>query len=194
MGRLIYGSITSLDGYVADEHGQFDWSMPSEEVHLAVNASMAGIGTYLYGRELYEVMAVWETMETSGEPPAIVDFARMWRQADKIVYSTTLEQPTTERTRLERDFQPDLVAELKASSEADLLVGGPTLASAALDVGLVDEIFLYLTPVTVGSGKHWLPGRQRLSLNLTAQKTFENGVCLLHYKVAPDPGEGSGAT
>src|SRR5262245_34516593 len=144
MAKLIYSAITSLDGYVNDEAGTFEWAAPDEQVHAFVNDLERGVGTYLYGRRMYDTMAVWETMETSGEPPAVVDYASVWRSADKVVYSHTLEAVWTPRTRLERDFDPAAVAQLKASASRDISVGGPGLAAAALRAGLVDELHLFV--------------------------------------------------
>src|SRR5437588_7719462 len=165
VARLIYSAITSLDGYVADEHGNFDWAAPDEEVHRFVNDLERPVGTYLYGRRMYEVMAYWETANTlAGQPPVGRDFAEIWRAADKVVYSKTLEGASTARTRIERDFDPEAVRQLKASADRDLSVGGPELAAQAIKAGLVDEYQLFLTPILVGGGKRALPDNARPTL------------------------------
>ena len=181
MGRLIYSAIASLDGYVADEEGKFDWSKPDQEVHTAVNELVRPVGTHLYGRAMYEVLRVWETMDLAGQPRHIQDFAEIWRGADKVVYSRTLEEVPTARTRLERDFDPEAVRQLKAAAERDITVGGPRLAAEPLKAGLVDEIHLFLAPVVVGGGKQALPDGLRLGLELMDERRFANGTVHLHY-------------
>ncbi|HEX8510109.1 MAG TPA: dihydrofolate reductase family protein [Propionibacteriaceae bacterium] len=183
MGRLVYASITSLDGYVADEQGAFDWSAPDEEVHAFVNDLQRPVGTYLYGRRLYETMVAWETMPTAGEPPVIQDFATIWRTADKVVYSTTLTTVSSARTRVERRFDVAEVERLKASATTELVVGGPTLAATALREGLVDEIHQLMSPVVVGGGRRLLPDGLRLQLELLDQRRFGNGVVYLRYGI-----------
>ena len=183
MGKLIYSAITSLDGYVADAEGKFDWSVPDEEVHAFVNDLERPVGTYLYGRGMYEVMLYWETAHTLAEQPAVErDFAGIWQGADKIVYSTTLGAVSSSRTRIERGFDPEMVRRLKAGSAQDLSVGGPHLAAQALRAGLVDECHLFVTPVVVGGGTPFLPGDLRLSLDLLDERRFSNGVVHLHYR------------
>src|SRR6266571_4334829 len=151
MARLIYSAITSLDGYVADEAGKFDWAAPDEEVHSFVNDLERPVGTYLYGRRMYEVMVFWEAAHTlADQPPFMRDFAEIWRAADKIVYSKTLETVSSARTRLERDFDPEAVRQLKARAGRDITVSGPDLAAQAITAGLVDEYHLFLTPIVVG--------------------------------------------
>jgi len=184
MARLVYTAIASLDGYVADTDGRFDWSAPDEEVHQAVNDLERPIGTYLLGRRMYEVMAYWDT-PADGSSPVELDYAAVWQAADKVVYSTTLQAPTTARTRVERTFDPTAVAELKASSTTDLSVGGPGLAAHALRVGLVDELRLFACPVVVGGGTAALPDDVRLDLHLLDERRFGNGVVLLRYGVGP---------
>jgi dihydrofolate reductase len=181
MARLIYGAIASLDGYVNDEDGRFDWSAPDEEVHAFVNDAERAIGTYLYGRRMYDVMAVWETMSTDGEPPAMRDFAEIWRAAEKVVYSRTLDAPHTPRTRIERDFDPAAVRALKESAAADLSVGGAELAGQALRAGLVDEVSLLLSPVAVGGGTPALPHGVRVHLELLDERRFSGGVVYVRY-------------
>lgn len=185
MAKLIYSAITSLDGFVADESGSFDWSVPDEQVHAFVNDLERTIGTYLYGRRLYEVMVAWETLDTADQPPAAHDFAEIWRAADKVVYSTTLEAVSSARTRIERAFDPATVRQLKASAERDITVGGPDLAAQALRAGLVDELHLFVSPIVVGGGTQSLPGNVRVELELVDEHRFGNGVVHLHYRVRP---------
>jgi dihydrofolate reductase len=186
MAKLIYSAITSLDGYVADENGNFDWAAPDEEVHRFVNDLERPIGTYLYGRRIYETMVYWETAHTlPDQPPFIQDFAGIWQAADKIVYSKTLDTPSSARTRIERDFDPDAVRRMKASAERDISVGGPDLAAQAIKAGLVDEYQLFLTPIIVGGGKQSLPDNVRLELELLDERRFGNGVVHLHYRTKP---------
>jgi dihydrofolate reductase len=184
MAKLIYSAITSLDGYVADANGNFDWSEPDDEVHSFVNELEGDVGTYLYGRRMYEVLAAWETIETDGQPRYIADFAEIWRAADKVVYSRTLEVPTTARTRIEREFDPRAVAEMKAGADRDLVVGGPNLAATAIAAGLVDAFYLFLSPVVVGGGKQALPDGVRVGLELHQERRFGNGVVYLEYRKA----------
>jgi dihydrofolate reductase len=184
MAKLIYSAITSLDGYVADEEGNFDWAAPDEEVHSFVNDLERPVGTYLYGRRMYEVMRAWETMDTGSErPPVVQDFAKIWQAADKIVYSRTLETAPGARTRIERDFDPEAVRQLKASARRDLTVGGPDLAAQAIKAGLIDEYQLFVTPVVVGGGKRSLPDGIRLKLELMDERRFGSGVVHLHYRI-----------
>jgi dihydrofolate reductase len=184
MAKLIYSAITSLDGYVADEKGNFDWAAPDEEVHSFVNDLERPVGTYLYGRRMYEAMVYWETAHTlAGEPPVVHDFAEIWQAADKIVYSRTLETAGSARTRLERDFDPETVRQLKASAGRDITVGGPDLAAQAIRAGLVDEFQLFVAPVVVGGGKQALPDNVRLKLELLDERRFGSGVVYLHYRI-----------
>jgi dihydrofolate reductase len=181
---LIYSAITSLDGYVADKDGNFDWSMPDEEVHAFVNDLERPVGTYLYGRRMYEVMVFWETLSTGAdEPPVMRDFAQLWQAADKIVYSTTLETISSARTRLEREFDADAVHQMKATADRDISVGGPDLAGQAMAAGLVDECHLFVSPVVVGGGTRALPHDVRLELELLDERRFGNGVVYLRYRV-----------
>jgi dihydrofolate reductase len=182
MAQLIYSAIASLDGYVADDAGRFDWAVPDDEVHAFVNDTERPIGTYLYGRRMYEVMRGWETMDTP-EQSVGRDFAELWRAADKVVYSTTLEAVSTARTRLERTFDPAAVRQLKATAGRDLSIGGPHLAAEALRAGLVDEVRLWLTPVVVGGGTRALPDGVRARLALLDERRFGNGFVHLHYRV-----------
>jgi dihydrofolate reductase len=182
MAKLIYSAITSLDGYVADENGNFDWAEPDEEMHSFLNELERLVGTYLYGRRMYEVMGAWETMNLSEQPAFIRDYAEIWRAADKIVYSKTLETVSSAKTRVERDFDPAAVLRMKASAGHDISVGGPELAAQAFKAGLVDECHLFLTPIIVGGGNRSLPNNVRLKLELLDERRFGNGVVHLHYR------------
>ena len=182
MAKLIYAAISSLDGYVADEAGTFDWAVPDEEVHAFVNDLERDVGTYLYGRRLYDVMAGWET--AASESPLLRDFAEIWRAADKVVYSRTLPEVTSSKTRIERAFEPDAVRRMKEAAERDITVGGPSLAAQAIRAGLVDELHLFLTPILVGGGTPSLPADVRVKLELLDERRFGNGVVHLHYRTA----------
>jgi dihydrofolate reductase len=182
MTKLIYSAITSLDGYVADENGNFDWAEPDEEVHTFANDLERSVGTYLYGRQLYEVMVAWETMNLADQPPFIQDFAKIWRAADKIVFSRTLETVSSARTRIERDFDPEVVRQIKAAAGRDITVGGPELAAQAFKAGLVDECHLFVAPIVVGGGKQSLPNNVRLKLELLDERRFGNGMVHLRYR------------
>jgi dihydrofolate reductase len=183
MAKLIYSAITSLDGYVADEGGNFDWAAPDEEVHRFVNDLERPVGTYLYGRRMYEVMVYWETAHTlADQSPFIRDFTEIWQAADKVVYSRTLETAASARTRIERGFDPETVRQLKASTGRDISVGGPDLAAQAIEAGLVDELQLLVAPVVVGGGKQALPDKLRLKLKLLDERRFGSGVVYLNYR------------
>ena len=183
MAKLIYSAITSLDGYVADEDGNFDWAAPDEEVHAFVNDLERSVGTYLNGRRLYEVMVYWETaLALPDQPSVIQDYAGIWQAADKIVYSKTLETVSSSRTRIERDFDPEAVRQMKAVAGRDISVGGPDLAAQAIKAGLVDEYHLFLTPILVGGGNQSLPSNVRLELELLDDRRFGSGVVHLHYR------------
>jgi dihydrofolate reductase len=185
MSRLIYSAIMSLDGYIADADGQFDWAAPDEEVFEFVNDLERPVGTYLYGRRMYETMRYWESADTlAGQTPVELDFARIWQAADKIVYSATLQEPDTARTRIERDFDPEGVRKLKAAADHDLTVGGADLAAQAIAAGLVDEYQLFIVPTIVGGGTRSLPGQVRLNLALAAEHRFRGGVVYLCYRPA----------
>ena len=183
MAKLIYVAITSLDGFIEDELGKFDWGQPDEEVHAFVNDLVRPIRTYLYGRRMYEVMAAWETMGLADEPPSIRDFAEIWRAADKVVYSRTLEAVSSARTTIVRDFDPDEVRRMRAGADRDLAIGGPELAALAFRAGLVDECHLYLAPVAVGRGKRALPDDVRLELVLLGERRFAGGMVYLRYRI-----------
>ena len=183
MAKLIYSALTSLDGYVADENGNFDWAAPDEEVHTFVNDLMRSVGSHLYGRRMYEVLVAWESDDIlEGQPPLMHDFATMWRAADKIVYSRSLETVSSARTRIERQFDPDAVRRLKATADRDLIVGGPELAAQAFRAGLVDEVHLFLNPIVVGGGNAALPDDVRIPLELLDEHRFEGGVVHLAYR------------
>jgi dihydrofolate reductase len=184
MAKLIYSVIASLDGYVADEDGSFDWAIPDEEVHRFINDLERAVGTFLYGRRMYELMIYWETAHTlADQPPFVRDFAQIWRAADKIVYSKTLGAVSSARTRIERDFEPEAIRQMKAAANRDLSVGGPNLAAQAFEAGLVDECHLFLTPILVGGGKQSLPNNVHLKLELLDERHFRNGMVYLHYRI-----------
>lgn len=185
MAKLIYAAIASLDGYVEDEEGRSDWAMPDEEVHAFVNDLERAIGTYLYGRRMYETMVFWETASTAADEPAVIrDYAGIWRATEKIVYSRTLQTVSSARTRIEREFDRDAVRRLKQSSGADIAVGGAELAGHAIGEGLVDECHLFLCPIVAGGGKRALPDNVRAQLELLDERRFRNGVVHLHYRVS----------
>jgi dihydrofolate reductase len=185
MVKLIYSTIASVDGYVADETGNFDWAAPSEEVHQFVNDLERPAGTYLYGRRMYETMVYWETVPTTGPDasPAGVDYAQIWRAADKVVYSTTLTAVSSAKTRVERAFDPEAVRQMKAGADRDITVGGPQLAAQAIRADLVDELQLFVVPFVVGGGNPALPADVRLPLELLRERRFESGVVYLNYRV-----------
>jgi dihydrofolate reductase len=186
MARLIYSAIASLDGYIEDESGKFDWAAPSEEVHAFVNDLERPIGTYLYGRRMYETMVFWESPpELAAEPRVFQDYAELWQAADKIVYSRTLVATASARTRIERAFDAEAVRRLKASAERDISVGGSDLAAHAIRAGLVDEYHVFITPVVVGGGKRFLPDNVRVDLDLVDERRFADGVVHLHYRTRP---------
>jgi dihydrofolate reductase len=184
MPKLIYQAIASLDGYVEDEEGNFDWAAPDDQVHAFVNDLERPIGTYLYGRRMYETMVFWETVRSGTDQRAVSrDYAEIWRAAEKIVYSRTLPTVSSARTRIERDFDPDAVRRLKETSKTDITIGGAELAGQALAQGLVDECHLFLGPIVVGGGKRALPGNIRAQLELLDERRFRNGVVHLRYRV-----------
>jgi dihydrofolate reductase len=190
MAKLTYMAITSLDGYIEDEGGGFDWAVPDPEVHMFVNDLARPVGTHLYGRRMYETMAVWQTVglepasasPTEGTPPEELDFAELWRAADKVVYSRTLDAVSTPRTRLERAFDPEAVRRLKEAADRDLLVAGPGLAQHAFVAGLVDEVHLFVFPVVLGGGKPGLPRGVRVELDLLEERRFAGGVVHVRYR------------
>ncbi len=185
MGRLVYSMLISLDGYVADEHGRFAWATPDDEVLRYVTERFASVTTYLYGRRMYETMVYWETAPTTTDAdPSDVAWARLWQAADKVVYSTTLAEPRSERTRVERAFDPDEVRRLKADADGDLTVDGPGLAAHALRAGLVDDVEPIVFPVVVGGGTRFFPEGVPLGLELREARRFEGGAVALRYEVA----------
>jgi dihydrofolate reductase len=185
MTQLIYSAIASLDGFVADANGKFHWAAPDEEVHAFVNDLERPVGTFLYGRRMYETMAVWDAMPLEGEPEVMHDFAEIWRAADKVVYSRTLADVSTARTRLERELDVEAVRRMKAESARDIGIGGAELAGQALAAGLVDELQLFLVPAVVGAGTPAFGPDLGLRLDLRAQRRFGNGTVFLHYAVIP---------
>ncbi|QGK69329.1 deaminase [Allosaccharopolyspora coralli] len=185
MAKLIYSAIMSLDGYIADENGNFDWAVPDDELHEFVNDLERPIGTHLFGRRMYETMLAWETMGGPDDPAQTQDFAELWHATDKIVYSTTLDATSTARTQLEREFNPDAVHQLKELAPHDLSVSGPGLATHAFHAGLVDEVRLFVIPVLVGGGTRALPDGVRLRLNLTDERRFDTGTVYLCYGITP---------
>jgi dihydrofolate reductase len=181
--RLIYSAITSLDGYIEDEDGNFDWAAPDEEVHRFINDLERPVGTYLYGRGMYDTMAVWDDPDTvAGQPSHTRDFAEIWQAAEKVVYSRSLDTAPSARTRIERDFDPEAVRQMKASAGHDISVGGPDLAAQAFRAGLVDELHLFVSPIVVGGGKQALPDEVRVKLEMLDERRFGNGVVHLHYR------------
>lgn len=190
MAKLIYSAITSLDGYIEDENGKFDWAAPSDDLHAFVNDLERPIGTYLYGRRMYETMVFWETVSTGSEQRVVSrNYAEIWRAAEKRVYSRTLKAPSSARTRIEREFDPQAIRQLKESSNREISVGGPELAAQAFGADLVDECHLFLTPITVGGGKRALPSGLRISLELLDHRSFGKGVIHLHYGVRRSSGD-----
>jgi dihydrofolate reductase len=185
MAKLIYSMLMSVDGYTEDAQGKFGWSAPEDEaVHTYVNELAASLGTYLYGRKMYETMVYWETAHTMPDQPQFVlDWARQWQAAEKVVYSRTLTQPSSARTRIEREFDPDAVRRLKSVAEHDMGIDGPELAAHAIRAGLVDEVHMILCPVIVGGGKRFFPDGARLDLTLIDERRFDNGVIALRYAV-----------
>ncbi len=183
MSKLVYAAIASLDGYVADDEGNFDWAAPDEELHAFVNELERRIGTYLYGRRMYETMAVWETFALEEEPPEVRDYAEIWRATDKIVFSRTLEKVTSSRTRIERSFDAAAVRDLKAEASSDLSIGAAELASQAVRAGLVDELHLFVVPVLVGGGRRFLGEGVSARLELLDERRFGSGAVHLHYRV-----------
>src|SRR5688500_18132161 len=185
MAKLIYAAITSLDGYVEDEEGKFDWAAPDDEVHAFVNELERPIGISLYGRRMYETMAFWQTASTEADAPAVFrEYAEIWRAAEKIVYSRALQTVSSARTRIEREFDREAVRRLKESSGTDIAVGGAELAGQAIGAGLVDECHLFLCPIVVGGGKRALPDNVRAQLELLDERRFRNGAVHLHYRVS----------
>lgn len=187
MGRLIYSYLASLDGYVADDAGRFDWAVPDEEVLDFINAAEREVSTYLYGRTMYETMIGWENdPDVSGQSPKSAEFAQIWQAAEKIVFSRSLESVSTQRTRIERSFDPELVREIKAAASRDLNISGAAIAAAAWRAGLIDECQLFVAPMLVGSGKPLFPEGLRQPLELLDERRFGNGMVFLRYAVRPE--------
>jgi dihydrofolate reductase len=185
VAKLIYSALQSLDGYVADDDGRWDWAEPDEEVHRAVNDLQRTVGTQLLGRRMYEVLVAWETMDTvPDQPQYILDYAEIWKGADKIVYSKSLAEVSSTRTRIEREFDLEAVRQLKASAEGDLIVAGPNLAAQAFRAGLVDECHLFVSPAIVGGGNQSLPDDVRLDLELLDERRFAGGMVYLAYRAS----------
>ena len=185
MAKLIFSGITSLDGYIEDERGNFDWAAPDEEVFNFINELERPIGTYLYGRRMYETMVYWETAQAlADQSPSEKEFTEIWQAADKIVYSESMNTVTSAKTRIERRFDPNVILEMKSVSERDITVNGPNLAAQALKAGLVDEYQLFLTPVVLGGGKPSLPNDVRLECELLSERRFRSGVVFLQYRIA----------
>jgi dihydrofolate reductase len=185
VAKLIYMTIASLDGYIADANGKFDWAVPDEEVHAFVNDLERPIGTHLYGRRLYEVMIGWETMHTlPDQTPLTLDFAAIWQAAEKVVYSRTLETVSSARTRIERDFDPEAVRQMKTEADRDISIGGAALAAEAIRAGLVDELHVIANPIVVGGGTPSLPDGVRWELDLLDERRFANGVAYLRYRTS----------
>jgi dihydrofolate reductase len=183
MAKLLYVMNASLDGYIADQDGNLDWGAPGEEYYSFINDLLRPVGTYLYGRRLYELMAVWETdPAAAAQSPGTREFAQLWQAAGKVVYSRTLAGAATTRTRIERGFDPEAVRQLKAAAEGDLTVGGPDLGAQAISAGLVDEVQLFVWPVVVGGGQRFLPDRVRFRLELLDERRVGNGVVYLRYR------------
>jgi dihydrofolate reductase len=183
MARLIYFAITSLDGYIEDTNGNFDWAMPDDEAHQFINDLERPVGTYLYGRRMYETMMGWETDPgLSASSPIMRDFADVWQSADKIVYTKTLQVAPTRRTRIERAFDPEAVRQMKMAAEHELAIGGPALAAHAFKAGLIDELHLLIVPIMVGGGKKALPDNIRLELELLDERRFGNNMIFLRYQ------------
>jgi dihydrofolate reductase len=180
VGKLIYTAIASLDGYIEDQHGKFDWAVPDDEVHAFINDLTRPEETHLYGRRMYETMVAWETMDA--DRPSIRDFAEIWRAAEKIVYSRSLESVSSGRTRIEREFDPEAVRKLKETAGGDIAIGGPELAGQAMDAGLIDLYHMFLVPVLVGGGKRAIPDGVRAELELIDERRFASGVIFLRYR------------
>ena len=188
MGKVIYSMITSLDGYVSDHEGNFDWGTPDEETHKFINEQYRSIGTHLLGRRIYETLVYWETADSvPNQPQVITEFAGIWRATDKIVYSTSLNEVTSNRTRLVRSFEADALRELTTKSDLDIAIAGPNLAAAALRAGLIDELQLFVAPTIVGGGNPFLPDDVRCDLDLLNERRFGNGFVFLRYQVTISP-------
>jgi len=183
MASLIYSTIMSLDGYVADAQGNFDWAEPDEQVHSLINDLQRSIGTYLLGRKMYEVLIAWDNADALANAPTYMqDFAKMWQAVDKVIYSQTLDSVSSARARIERNFDPRAVQQMKIQVDADISVGGPSLADHAFKAGLVDECHFFVAPVVIGGGTQALPNNVRLPLRLLDERRFESGMVYLRYR------------
>ena len=189
MGKLIYSIMTSLDGFIADQDGNFEWAMPSEEVHAFVNGIVRNVGTSLLGRNMYETMKIWDSIPTEGTSgpmdgpsEAMNDYAKIWQTAKKIIYSTSLSDVTIANATIERAFNPEAVKKLIAESDKDFDIGGPQIAAEAIKAGMVDEYHQIIAPVIIGRGKYWLPKDVKLNLKLVDVRKFENGFVHLQYR------------
>lgn len=183
MGKLIYMNLISLDGFIEDASGKFDWAMPSEEVHAFINERASAVTTEIYGRNLYETMKVWEDIDLTDQPGAVAEFAELWRNSDKVVISSTLKSLETERSTLQSSFDPDAVTRIKNTADGDVSIGGASLAASAFEAGLIDVVDLTVAPVSVGGGKPALPPGQRVDLELIDEHRFANGFINLRYAV-----------
>lgn len=185
MAKLIYSTVSSLDGYIADENGNFDWAAPDDELHAFVNDLERPVGTYLYGRRMYEVMRYWENPDLLADRSQVMrDFAAIWQAADKVVYSRTLGTASSAKTQIARDFDPEATRKLKSAADRDITVGGPQLAAQAIRAGLVDEFQLFLVPILVGGGNRSLPDDVLLNLELLDEHRFDSGVVYLRYRLS----------
>lgn len=182
MAKLVYSGIMSLDGYIVDASGDFEWAAPDEELHAFVNDLERDIGTYLYGRRMYEVMSFWQTMDPANQPAVMRDYAQIWVAADKIVFSRTLDVAPTPKTKLVDTFDPAAIAALKASAKRDISIGGPTIAAAAIAAGLVDDFQVFRHPVVIGGGTPYFPSGVRFELELADERAFASGVTYAHYR------------
>jgi dihydrofolate reductase len=189
MGKLIYLITTSLDGYATDKDGNFDWAAPSEEVHAFVNDKLRNVGTILMGRNLYETMKVWEDIPTEGvggimdgPSQAMNEYAKIWHNANKVVYSTSLSEVTIANTTIEQSFDLARIQEMVAESDKDFDIGGPQLAAEAIKAGIIDEYHQIIAPVMIGGGTHWLPKEVKAELQLVDVQKFENGFVHLKYR------------
>jgi dihydrofolate reductase len=183
MAKLVYSAITSLDGCIADEAGNIDWGAPDSDVFAFINDQEREFGTYLYGRRMYETMVYWETFEGSDDDPTELAFGEIWRAASKVVFSTTLEKPSSAKTRIERCFDPASIQRMKQTSERDISINGANLAGQAIEARLVDDIHLFITPVVIGGGKRALTANLQTNLDLLGVDRFQSGVIHLHYRV-----------
>jgi dihydrofolate reductase len=184
MAKLVYIVNLSLDGYMEDRDGGIDWGPPDEEYFDSINGLQRTVGTYLYGRRMYEAMVYWETAPVVDQPAWVVDFTDMWRRADRVVFSNRLAAAPSGKTTIARSFDVEAIRQMKAVAHQDLTIGGADVAAQAVDAGLVDECHLYFWPIVLGDGKHALPRRARLDLELLDERRFRSGVVHLHYRLS----------